>query len=298
MESLLRDLGAWSLSEPSARLDVARALAAALGADFVPVEALLGAAELAAVRHVATDTTLVAVPGGGYQMGLQPEERAALLELAHPSVRDDMARQLRFAEPPHAVRVAPFLCATAPLLVSQSRSLVGRLDEAALRPEYHEPDAPVPCHVTRSEARAAVAKAGCRLLSEAEWEYVAREGGRASWIGAAPTGVEAEGFADAQAQATAPRVDGGAPANAFGLWGLLFGEWVADAWHEGYAGAPADARPWGSPAELEVSRAGGATAWPWRDGMSHVLCHAAVRHHPVRPRTVWGVRFARDVPAV
>ena len=32
--------------------------------------------------------------------------------------------------------------------------------------------------------------------------------------------------------------------NGFGVWGLLWGEWVADVWHRNYEGAPEFASAW------------------------------------------------------
>ena len=104
-----------------------------------------------------------------------------------------------------------------------------------------------------------------RLLSEAEWEYVARAGTRTArhW-GASSSGqcryengydgtADAkhnfswdpvscsDGFAD-----TAPV--GSFEPNAFGLYDVLGNvfEWTEDCWNESYAGAPTEGSPWAS----------------------------------------------------
>ena len=70
-----------------------------------------------------------------------------------------------------------------------------------------------------------------RLLSEAEWEYVARAG------------------------ASSPiRFGPLHPVNAFGVHavgGTFYAEWTKDCWHSTYAGAPGDGSPWTSDAAAD-----------------------------------------------
>ncbi len=135
-------------------------------------------------------------------------------------------------------------------------------------------DDPVVC-VSWNDARAYVAwlntvsgVTSYRLLTEAEWEYVARAGQGGARF---PWGDDASylsictyaNFGDAAATATVPRFAGThwsdcsdgygytAPANtyatnAFGLRNVIGNawEWVEDVWHANYSGAPADGSAW------------------------------------------------------
>lgn len=103
-----------------------------------------------------------------------------------------------------------------------------------------------------------------RLLSEAEWEYVARAGGSSSrpW---GDTASEQCRYANGYDQTThdewpnryqqpVPCVDGfpqtapvgSFPANGFGLHDLLgnINEWTQDCWNESYKGSPRDGGAW------------------------------------------------------
>lgn len=89
-----------------------------------------------------------------------------------------------------------------------------------------------------------------RLPSEAEWEYAARAGTRTKyWWGDAigRNKANCRGCGSQwDSKKTAPV--GSFRPNPFGLYdvhGNVY-EWVEDCWHENYAGAPADSRPWTS----------------------------------------------------
>ena len=90
-----------------------------------------------------------------------------------------------------------------------------------------------------------------RLLSESEWEYVARGGSRTAYhwgedIGQNRANCRGCGGRWDDNNSTAPV--GSFPANGFGLHDVHGNvwEWVEDCWNGGYAGAPSDGRAWES----------------------------------------------------
>ncbi len=112
---------------------------------------------------------------------------------------------------------------------------------------------------------------GCRLPSEAEWEYAARAGTTTEYGLPAPDGsddIAGGGLANCagcggewdERNRTAPV--GSFPPNAWGLHdmhGNVF-EWVEDCWHESYKDAPEDGGAWfeenGGDCGLRVLRGG------------------------------------------
>ena len=96
-----------------------------------------------------------------------------------------------------------------------------------------------------------------RLLSESEWEYVARAGTRMRYhwgdeIGRNRTNLDGNG--------TVPV--GSYSPNGFGLYDVVGNvwEWVEDCWHDNYRGAPSDGSAWtsGGNCDARVLRGGGS----------------------------------------
>ena len=110
---------------------------------------------------------------------------------------------------------------------------------------------------------------GYRLLSESEWEYMARAGTetRYHW-------GDAVGRNRANCDGCGSRWDnrqtspvGSFSANGFGLHDVHGNvwEWVEDCWHESYQGAPTDGRAWTSERDCSrrVLRGGSWFDYPW-----------------------------------
>ncbi len=100
-----------------------------------------------------------------------------------------------------------------------------------------------------------------RLLSESEWEYMARAGSTTKY----PWGDEIDSSkakydsGDGSEESTVPV--GSYSANAFGVHDTAGNvwEWVEDCWHKTYKDAPTDGSAWlsGADCEKRVSRGGG-----------------------------------------
>ena len=130
-----------------------------------------------------------------------------------------------------------------------------------------------------------------RLLSEAEWEYVARAGTTGPFH-FGPTISTDQANYDENRMKTVPV--GSFSANGFGLHDVHgnVGEWVEDCWHDSYSGAPVDGSAWvsGDDCGLRVLRGGSWSNIPW-------LLRSAVRvRYPPEVRiNKFGFRVARTL---
>ena len=106
-----------------------------------------------------------------------------------------------------------------------------------------------------------------RLLSESEWEYVARAGTRTGYWWGDETGRNRANCAGCGSrwdnQKTAPV--GSFPANAFGLHDVHGNvwEWVENCYIDGYAGAPVNGSAWEWNCDRRVLRGGSWFNIPW-----------------------------------
>ncbi len=138
-----------------------------------------------------------------------------------------------------------------------------------------------------------------RLLSEAEWEYVARAGTRTErYWGDDASDQCRYANGDDEAVSCSDRYEYAAPvgsfqANAFGLHDVLgnLWEWTEDCWNDDYTGAPADGSAWRvGDCSQRVQRGGSL-------GSPRVILRSALRlGQPTEERLGWnGFRVARAV---
>ena len=161
--------------------------------------------------------------------------------------------------PAHRVKVPAFKMNRAEVTVGQYRGCVdaGKCLAPGTGPRCNWAEAgrqehPVNC-LTWSAAAAFCAWAGGALPSEAQWEYAASGMGEARtypW-GAEPANCQRAVMPDdkgpgcgadctaAVCSRPAGHGEGGVCDLAGNVW-----EWVADCWHKGYKGAPADGSAW------------------------------------------------------
>jgi hypothetical protein len=217
----LRDIERFAELGPDARGELASTIAQLLGPPWSA-----GAAELIdAVPLFNSELRLdfVAIPGGTFEMGLTAADVEAVKFAIgwdeHIAGTIDDARD--HVTPSRRVDVSPFLIARDTLFHAD----VERLS--------HGKHTGIYCHqLARLEARLLAGAVGLRLPSEAEFEWVMREGGRCHFAFDASRKLDELG-------------------NDTEVWPTRFGirrpfgtSWCADDYHDGYGGAPPGSKPW------------------------------------------------------
>jgi len=132
-----------------------------------------------------------------------------------------------------------------------------------------------------------------RLLSEAEWEYVARGGTTtAYWWGDQPS-PEHMNYSGSQDQWKSTAPVGSFPANLFGLHdthGNVY-EWVEDCDKGSYEGTPTDGSAWTGCKSPRVARGGS-----WGSEIVYLRSASREAFGPSEFRNDLGFRVARELP--
>jgi len=148
---------------------------------------------------------LLEIPGGAYVAGISLDDVFALLTAlpASSEAASEYAEEVARARPVRVVQIAPFR--VSPTLEKEERSF--------------------------AEATREAERAGMRLLSEAEWEWIARDGGATRFVGV--PGAKSPLRRGVPAVRSQNRLGVGELHEAV--------EWVADRWHKRTWGRPSTA---------------------------------------------------------
>lgn len=166
------------------------------------------------------------VPGGTLTMGLTPSERA-LLDLylgTRTHIVEQVEQVRRFAQPVCQVRVAPFICAERLLEKAEVTRWLADADPDPLGA------------VHRDAALALAARAGLRLPSDAELEWLARQGKQAPFV--LDCVFEAPQDDERRVLVTDEPIR-----PRFGIADFFETQWAADDWVATHDGRPSTATP-------------------------------------------------------
>jgi formylglycine-generating enzyme required for sulfatase activity/peptidoglycan hydrolase-like protein with peptidoglycan-binding domain len=194
-----------------------------------------------------------------------------------------------FARPVHRVTIPrPFAVGVYEVTQAEWRSVMGS-NPSRFKGDRN-PVEKVSWEDAKDFVRRLSAKTGkeYRLLSEAEWEYVARAGSRTKY----PWGNSIDKLKAKYGSRDGTRPVGSYGANAFGLYDTAGNvwEWTEDHWNAGYYGAPSngEARTTGI-SHLRVLRGG-----DW--AVSHKILRSALRNSSNAAKEGgYGFRIARTV---
>lgn len=157
--------------------------------------------------HVPTQLRFVDVPGGTFEMGLSAAERARI-EKALPAEHHAAFAAVAANCKPRKATVKPFRVATTPITHEMSQKLGGTTDRIF----------GFACNPMKTVEKWAK-KFGFRLLTEAEWEFLARDGGERGW------GADLEALL---ARISDPKTKAPPYTNRFGVEALHAGSYVDD----------------------------------------------------------------------
>jgi hypothetical protein len=174
---------------------------------------------LAFVHH-RTGLNFVLVPGGSLTMGLI-EGEAALIDLFLGRLAARPLADIRAAStPPCEVQVAPFLC---------GERLLTKADVMRLAPAF----SPNPLgDLKRDAALDFAAQLGFRLPSDAELEWLARQGRQSPFVLDCALAAAED---DEENVIIVPKAE---PVGRFGIHDLFRTQWAADDWFPNHQGRP------------------------------------------------------------
>ena len=257
-------------------------LARALGPAFRSLRSGKGRKARIEVEHLRSKTLFVAIPGGTLDMGETHEEYLALSKLElQENVTREQVEAMKNAKT-KKTKIAPFLCARAPVHGALARQVLGKVGWAI---DEREPEASV-VRLSRAAATTlakAFAKDGLRLLTGPEWEWVAREGSaRSTFINGRNAKVAEAACAALYKKPRFDPADGPPATNGFGVWGLPWGEFVAD--------------PKGTRRTPACCRGGAAMLYHWQAD-EIVMCVPSFGYRLGKSKESASVRFAIDMPS-
>ena len=224
----LADLGRLAGLSAHEKRSLAEDLAHHLGSDWLAtdVDAAMDALPL---LHQSSGLIFLAIPGGEFQMGISEQD---LLELSEYVDWDwttvgFVSPLTEKARPVRRVRVEPFLCtrrlvANADLTLHVQRGL----NVPSLCDGGYEREA------TRQFAHSL----GFRLPSEAELEWLARDGSGAALVLDLMSGEDGKDEYDYRGDPEKP--------SRFGVLDQFNPQWAEDDFHPNYEGAPDTSGPW------------------------------------------------------
>lgn len=278
----LASLKVWSKLAASQKTKVARSLARALGEDFTFVD-LVNPHQLALIQDTKIKLGFIAIPGGKYLRGLTDDEKKELARIARKHGNEEarlFARDIsETARPAHEVNLPPFLCAQAPLSGAQGRKFT---KSAQLLDGNHKV-----YRYKGVDAMALTRQSHARLITEAEWEYIARAGGKQTWLSGKEDPQE---YASRALSAKLLESED----HPFGVYGLGWGTWVEDGWRLSYRGVHTDGSAW-EPREIPyVMRSGAFQSFPWQTPGEEFMLHAAYRERMMDKEAA--VLLAKDLP--
>lgn len=273
---MLTSMGEWTNTGAAERRQLAIELAAALGPEWRPVPRLRGAHQLAAVLHVPSNIEFVAIPGGTFSAGVQPEDADLMREVEwNEESSAEWLEDLIARQGGHAT-VAPFLIARAPVLAGAAQNIAGE-DAGWVTGDEGSPAAPI--RFTKEQCTPILAAFPWRLPTGHEWEWVARTGATTAFLNGA-TAAETEAACKALYASAYEHEVTGPGQNGFGVWGLPWGDWVATA---------------AAPRLPHAGRGGAAMLYPWQS--DEIIMQLAGLGDDGCANDEQNLRFALDLPA-